>query len=82
MLTTRPGPTPAVRPKKTHSEIWSCFFTDDMIDDIIKHTNNKIESKLENLPDKIKQNDNYSYIKTVTKNELLRFLDFFMLEIC
>ena len=77
VLTTRPGPSPAMRPKKTHSEIWSCFFTDDMIDDIIKHTNNKIESKLENLPDEIKQNNKYSYIKTVTKNELLAFFGFF-----
>ena len=54
-----------MRPKKIHSEIWSCFFTDDMLDDIMKHTNNKIESKLENLPDEIKQNNKYSYIKTV-----------------
>ena len=31
-----------------------------MIDDIIKHTNNKIEKKLENLPDEIKQDNKYS----------------------
>ena len=48
-----------------------------MIDDIIEHTNNKIESKLENLPDEIKQNNKYSYIKTVTKNKLLAFFGFF-----
>ena len=66
-----------MRPKKTHSEIWPCFFTDDMIDDIIKHKNNKIESKLENLPDEIKQNK-YSYIQMVTKNELLAFFGFFL----
>ena len=77
VLTTRPAPSPAMRPKKTHSEIWSCFFTDDMIDDIIKHTNNKIESKLENLSDKIKQNNKYSYIKMVTKDKLLTFFGFF-----
>ena len=53
-----------------------------MIDDIIKHTNNKIESKLENLPDEIKQKNKYSYIKTVTKNELLAFFGFFTLEVC
>ena len=82
VLTRRPGPSPAMRPNKTHSEIWSCFFTDDMIDDIIIHTNNKIESKLENLADEIKQNHKYSYIKTVRKNELLAFFGFSTLEVC
>ena len=48
-----------------------------MTDDIIKHTNNKIESNLENLPGEIKQNNKYSYIKTVTKNELLAFYGIF-----
>ena len=66
-----------MRSKKTHSKIWSCFFIDDTIDAIIKHTNNKKESKLENLPDEIKQNNKYSYIKTMTKNELLAFFGFF-----
>ena len=26
VLTTRPGPSPAMKPKKIHSKIWSCFF--------------------------------------------------------
>ena len=77
VLTARPGPSPAMRPKKTYSKFWSYFFTDDMTDDIIKQTSNKIESKLENIPDEIKQNNKYSYIKTMTKNGSLAFFGFF-----
>ncbi|KAI4468792.1 steroidogenic acute regulatory protein-like [Holotrichia oblita] len=43
-----PGPKPTTKNLKSPLEIWSAFFTDDVLNNIVQHTNKKIQSLQDN----------------------------------
>ncbi|GBP78767.1 Facilitated trehalose transporter Tret1 [Eumeta japonica] len=48
IITHLPGCKPAVRDKKTHLECFEIFFTEELVDIVLKYTNQKICLRLEN----------------------------------
>ena len=69
-----PRPQKRVRNKKEPIDIWTNFFTDDMITTVLNNTNKKIMALIEQLPEEVRSNDKYTYLREVTKEELLAFL--------
>ena len=63
-----------MRNKKEPIDIWTNFFTDDMITTVLNNTNKKIMALIEQLPEEVRNNDKYTYLRDVTKEELLAFL--------
>ena len=61
-----------VRNKKESIDIWTNFFTNDMITTVLNNTN-KIMVLIEQLPEEVRSNDKYTYLGEVTKEELLAF---------
>ena len=49
------------------------LFTDDMITTVLNNTNKKIMALIEQLPEEVRSNDKYTYLREVTKEELLAF---------
>ena len=60
--------------KEEPNEIWTKFFTHDKITIVLNNTNNKIMSVIEQLPEEVCNNDKYTNLREVTKEELLAFL--------
>ena len=59
--------------KKEPIDTWTNFFTDDMITTVLNNTNKKIMALIEQLPKEVRSNDKYTYLREVTKAELLAF---------
>ena len=59
--------------KKEPIDIWTNFFRDDMITTVLNNTNKKIMASIEQLPKEVRSNDKYTYLREVTKAELLAF---------
>ena len=68
-----PRPQKRVRNKREPIDIWTNFFTDDMITTVLNNTNKKIMALIEQLPEEVRSNDKYTYLREVTKEELLAF---------
>ena len=68
-----PRPQKRVRNKKEPIDIWTNFFTDDMITTVLNNTNKKIMALTEQLFEEVRSNDKYTYLMEVTKEELLAF---------
>ena len=73
IMPLRPRPQKRVRNKKEPIDIWTNFFTDDMITTVLNNTNKKIMALIEQLPEEVHSNDKYTYLREVTKEELLAF---------
>ena len=54
-----PRPQKRVRNKKEPIDIWTNFFTDDMITTVLNNTNKKIMALIEQLPEEVRSNDKY-----------------------
>ena len=61
------------RNKKEPIDIWTNFFTDDMITKVLNNTNKNIMALIEQLAEEVRSNDKYTYLGEVTKEELLAF---------
>ena len=62
-----PRPQKRVHNKKEPIDMWTNFFTDDMIITVLNNTNKKIMSLIEQLPEEVRSNDNvhtFSKIET------------------
>ena len=59
--------------KKEPIDIWTNLFRDDMITTVLNNTNKKIMASIEQLPKEVRSNDKYTYLREVTKTELLAF---------
>ena len=70
----RPRPQKRVLNKKERIDISTNIFTDDMITTVLNNTNKKIMALIEQLPEEVRNNDKYTYLRDVTKEELLAFL--------
>ena len=46
-----------------------------MITTVLNYTNKKIMALIEQLPEEVRSNDKYTYLREVTKEELLTFFD-------
>ena len=66
-------PQKRARNKKEPIDIWTNFFTDDVIITVLNNTNKKIMALMEQLPEEVRSNDKYTYLREVTKEELLAF---------
>ena len=73
IMPLRPRPQTRVRNKKEPIDIWTNIFTDDMIKTVLNNTNKKIMALIEQLPEKVRSNDKYTYLTEVTKEDLLAF---------
>ena len=73
IMPLRPRPQTRVRNKKEPIDIWTNVFTDDMIKTVLNNTNKKIMALIEQLPEKVRSNDKYTYLTEVTKEDLLAF---------
>ena len=63
-----------MRNKKYPIDIWTNFFTDDVITTVLNNnTNKKIMALIEQLPEEVRSNDKYKSLREVTKEELLAF---------
>ena len=60
--------------KKEPIDIWTNFFKDEMITTVLNNTNKKTMALIEQLPEEVHSNDKYTYLREVTKEELLAFL--------
>ena len=74
IMPLRPRPQKRVLNKKEPIDISTNIFTDDMITTVLNNTNKKIMALIEQLPEEVRNNDKYTYLRDVTKEELLAFL--------
>ena len=74
IIPLRHWPQKRVPNKKEPIDVWTNFFTDDMITTVLNNTNKKIMALIEQLPEEVRSNDKYTYLREVTKEELLAFL--------
>ena len=58
----RPRPQKRMRNKKEPIDVWTNFFTDDMITAVLNNTNKKIMTWIEQLPEEV-HNHKYAYAK-------------------
>ena len=49
------------------------LFTDDVITTVLNNTNKKIMGLIEQLPEEVRSNNKYTYLREVTKEEFLAF---------
>ena len=73
IMLLQPRPQKRVCNKKDPIGIWTNLFTDDMITMVLNNTNKKIMPLIEQLPDEGRSNDKYTYLRELTKEELLAF---------
>ena len=73
IMPLRPRPQKRVLNKKEPIDISTNIFTDDMITTVLNNTNKKIMALIEQLPEEVRSNDKYTYLREVTKEELLAF---------
>ena len=73
IMPLHPRPQKRVSNKKEPIDIWTNFFTDDMITTVLNNTNKKIMTLIKQLPEEVRSNDKYTYLREVTKEELLAF---------
>ena len=73
IMPLRPTPQKRVRNKEEPIDIWTNFFTDDMITTFLNNNNKKIMASIEQLPEEVLSNDKYNYFREVTEEELLAF---------
>ena len=58
----RPRPQKRMRNKKEPIDVWTNFFTDDMITAVLNNTNKKTMTLIEQLPEEV-HNHKYAYVK-------------------
>ena len=58
------------------------LFTDDVITTVLNNTNKKIMGLIEQLPEEVRSNNKYAYLREVTKEEFLAFLVSYMQGTC
>ena len=73
IIPLHPRPQKRVRNKKELIDVWTNFFTGDVITTVLNNTNKKIMALVEQLPEEIRSNNKYTYLRKVTKEELLAF---------
>ena len=73
IMPLRHRPLKRVCNKKKPINIWTNFFRDDMITTVLNNTNKKIMASIEQLPEEVRSNNKYTYLREVTKEELLAF---------
>ena len=59
--------------KKEPIDISTNLFTDDLITTVLNNTNKKIMALIEQLPEEVRNNDKYTYLREVKKEKLLAF---------
>ena len=74
----RSRPQKRVHNKKELIAIWTNFSTDDIITTVLNNTNKKVMTLIEKLPEEVRRNDKYTYLREVTKEERLAFLVSYM----
>ena len=67
IMPLRPRPQKRVRNKNKPTVTWTNFFTDDMITTVLNKTNKKIMVLIEQMPEEVRSNDKYTYLREVKK---------------
>ena len=71
VMPLRPRPQKRMCNKREPIDIWTNFFTDDMITTVLNNTSQKIMALIEQLSEEVRSNDKYTYLREVTKEDLL-----------
>ena len=58
-----PRPQKRVRNKREPIDIWTNFFTDDMITTVLNNTNKKSMALIKQLLEEVRSNDKYTYLR-------------------
>lgn len=73
IITNAPGPAAACRNAKTELDCCSIFFTKEMVEIIVKCTNQKIQKVVENVGEK-ESMDKYPFFKETSTEEILALI--------
>ena len=74
VIREKPGPTRQSRTAMSPLDLWKLFLSDEIIHEIVVHTNKKITAFRINLSNEILQNDKYTYIHTTDIAEVYAFI--------
>ena len=79
VITGRQGPQPKVQNAPSPRTAFELFFTADIVQSIVLHTNTKVQNTLSKLPDNlVTQDSRYSYMKEVTVEEIYAFIGLYL----
>ena len=70
VIVGREGPRGVARHAKTEVDAWNLFISDEMLEIIIKYTNEKITSFREKFSETLEQSNKYTYCKLVEMTEV------------
>ena len=73
VIREKPGPTRQSRTAMSPLDLWKLFLSDEIIHEIVVHTNEKITAFRNDLSNEILQNDKYTYIHTTDIAEVYAF---------
>ena len=74
VILEKPGPMHHSRTAASPLNLWKLFLSDEIIHEIVVHTNEKITAFRNNLSNEILQNDKYTYIHTTDIAEVYAFI--------
>ncbi len=80
VMKSRPGPTQIARNADDKLSAWSLMINETMISNLVLHTNERIELKLEKLPSKTLDSDKYSHLKKTDSTEMKAFIGLWILR--
>ena len=82
VIREKPGPTRQSRTAMSPLDLWKLFLSDQIIHEIVVHTNEKITAFRINLSNEILQNDKYTYIHTTDTVEVYAFIGLIYARVC
>ena len=74
VIRKKPGSTRHSRTATSPLDSWKLFLSDEIIHEIVVHTNEKITAFRNNLSNEILQSDKYTYIHTTDIAEVYAFI--------
>ena len=79
IITGRQGPQPKAQNAPSPRTAFELFFTADIVQSIVLHTNTKVQNTLSKLPDNlVAQDSRYSSMKEVTVEEIYAFIGLYL----
>ena len=74
VMKNKPGPRGAEKYVKTPVEAFQLFMTDEMISNIVTHTNNVLQPVIERFSDLLTRSDKYPHFRLVDYNDIRAYL--------
>ena len=74
IVKNKPGPRGIAKRAQTPIDSFNLFFTDKMIEKIVTHTNDVIETAMERFADLLEESDKYPHFRKVDKMDISAFI--------